>query len=99
MTVTSIDATQRSIIQWFRPKGVRAVAAVLDGKERHSEWLNFRDGRTDSDIATAVGSPAVTGWITDLRLAYKAMDEIYEFATNVASPAQGDRLDAFRKYT
>ena len=73
---------------------------IRNGKEAYREWLSFRDGRNDATITTDLGGlPLVEADVTALRLCFKAMDEIADFADNVASPVQGDRYAALRKFS
>jgi len=71
--------------------------ALKNSKEVYREWLSFRDGRADSVIATALSKTEAE--VTDLRKCFLAMDEIFDFADNVASPTQGDRLADLRKFS
>lgn len=70
---------------------------LKNGREVYREWLSFRDGRSDATIATALSKTEAE--ITDLRKCFLAMDEIWDFADNVASPIQGDRLADLRKFS
>ncbi len=70
--------------------------SLIAGHEQYLEWLVFRDGRTNAEIATALAVDVSA--IVDADLAYGCMEDLYNAATNVAVPAY-NRLDALRKFT
>jgi hypothetical protein len=74
---------------------------VIDKLTRHievyNEWQTFREGRSDSDIASAMGRTETE--VADLDSCFAAFKEIYDFADNVASPTQGDRLYSMRRFS
>ena len=78
------------------------VARQMQGYMRESqasynEWQNFRNSRTDAQIATDLGKTETE--IAELDSCYAAFQEIFDFADNVASPVQGDRFYSMRKFS
>ena len=67
------------------------------GLREYNEWQSFRAGRTNAAIATALSKPEAD--IANMDAAYSAFKETYDFANNVASPAQGDRLYSMRLFS
>lgn len=71
-------------------------SSILAGHEQYQEWLMFREGRTNAEIATALAVNESA--IVDAEIAFSAMEELYMAATNVAI-VQANRLDALRRFT
>ena len=70
---------------------------ILNGLEGYNEWQSFRASRTNAQIATALGR--TESEVAELDAAFSAIKEIHDFANNVASPTQGDRFFAIRKFS
>jgi hypothetical protein len=65
--------------------------------EAYNEWQTFRAARSNATIATDLGKTETE--IADLDAAFAAFKELYDFANNVASPTQGDRLYSMRRFS
>lgn len=76
--------------------GRNLMQAVATAEELYQDLLVFAAGRTNAQIATALGVDEA--WITDLQAALVAMHRIHDFCENVAVTA-GDHFDAIRKFT
>lgn len=78
--------------------GAHEVLRQLNaGLDNYNEWQTFRAARTNAQIATDLGKTEAE--IADLDSCYAAYKEIYDFADNVASPTQGDRLYSMRRFS
>lgn len=71
-------------------------ASVREGMEARQEYWQWRDGRDDATIATALGISEAQA--TDLRLAFAAMKESHDALNNVAVTT-ADRMPDLRKFT
>lgn len=76
--------------------GRNLMQAVASGEELYNDLLVFVGGRTNAQIAAALGVDET--WIDDLQAALQAMHWIYDFAENNSVTA-GDHFDALRKFT
>jgi hypothetical protein len=84
---------------WARDAEMNAREVIRDlnkALEAYTDWQTFRASRTDAEIATALGK--TESEIADLDSCFAAFKEIYDFANNVASPTQGDRLYSMRRF-
>lgn len=61
-------------------------------------WTVFKDGRSDADIATALGGGATAAKVAEVTAFFLAFKETYDFVNDVAGPVQGDRLADIRKF-
>ena len=81
------------------------MLAMRVGLEKRKDWDSFANGRSDSTLATYFdtgggGRPGTTtADVADMRQAFVAFSEVYDFCNDVASPVQGDRFDDWRKFT
>jgi len=76
----------------------KAVIKTLnESLEKYMDWQTYRAARTNAQIATALGR--TEDEIADLDACLSAFKEIYDFANNEASPAQGDRYYSMRRFT
>ena len=76
----------------------RQLQGVMrDALNAYDEWQNFRNSRDNATIATALGR--TTAEVAEMDSCFSAFKEIYDFANNVASPSQGDRLFSMRKFS
>jgi hypothetical protein len=73
-----------------------AIRFLREWEEMYNDWQTFRASRTDAQIATDLGKDEAE--IADLDSCFAAFSEIMDFANNVASPTQGDRLYALRRF-
>lgn len=71
--------------------------SLIHGKESFEEWIHFSAGRSNAAIAAALG--VTEAQVADLAAAHQAALELYNFATNVAGPLQGDRFFGLRKFS
>ena len=67
------------------------------GLEAYNKWQSYRAGLTNAAVASAVGKSEAD--IVTMDAAFAALKEIYDFATNVAAPAAGDRFYSLRKFS
>ncbi len=70
--------------------------SLIAGHEQYLEWVIFRDGRTNAQLATDLS--VAESSIADADIAYSSMEDLYMAATN-GVVAQYNRLDALRKFT
>jgi hypothetical protein len=71
-------------------------SSMVEGNKQYDEWQSFRAGRTNADIATALGRTETE--IAEMDAAYAAMKAIYDYANN-QPPTQSDYLYSLRKFT
>lgn len=76
--------------------GRNLMQAVSSAEELYQDLLVFAGGRTNAQIAAALGVDET--WIDDLQAALVAMHRIHDFCENTAVTA-GDHFDALRKFT
>ena len=76
----------------------KAVIRTLnEALEKYMDWQTFRAGRTNAQIAVALGRDEAD--IAALDSCFSAFKEMYDFANNVASPSQSDRYYSMRLFT
>jgi len=90
------DVTWLDISAGLGYYGLRVKEAILDGHEQYQEWVAFRNGRTDTQVATALSVDVSA--IVDAEYAFSAMEELYMAAT-AQSVVAANRFDAIRKFT
>lgn len=77
--------------------------AIIHAKEAYEEWISFKAGRSSSAIATALsatsGKTITSAMVDDAASCFQVFLELFNFATNVPSPTQGDRMFAMRLFT
>ena len=73
----------------------RLKGTLLRAQEGYRQWVAYQNSRTDAAIATAEGWVAAD--VTLARLALEAVNDLFTFAADGASPQQGDRLTPLRK--
>ena len=78
--------------------GGPVLNALTDGRAANRWWTAFKDGRSDADIATALGGGATASKVAQATSFFVALKDTYDFINDVASPAQGDRLADWRKF-
>lgn len=72
------------------------IEALNRGLEQYNAWQTFRAARDNATIATALGKTEAE--IADLDAGFSALKELHDFASNVASPTQGDRFYSMRHF-
>lgn len=92
------DLTWDALSRDAQNAGRQLKTALLGGLEAYNEWQSYRAGRTNADIATALGAPVTEAWVVDLDSAFSAGKELYDYADN-QTPSQGDRLYSIRKFS
>lgn len=70
---------------------------LRDGEEQYLEWQSFLAGRTNAQVATALGRTETE--VSELAACFAAFHLIYTFADNGASPVQADHFYAMRKFS
>ena len=96
------DTTWDTIINGIQSRAKVLIEVTQNGGELYKEWLSFRDGRTNADIATYftnAGRTTTEAEVTDLDNCFSAMLDQHSYADNGASPYQRDRYAALRKFT
>jgi hypothetical protein len=72
----------------------RSTIRILnENLEAYNDWQTFRGGRSNADIATALGVTETD--VANMDACFSAFKAIYDHANNV-SPSQGDRFYAMR---
>lgn len=89
------EATQLSTI------AARMRDALYTGHMLYDEWQNYRAGRSNADIATALStvSRTVTSEeVAEMDAAYAGFEQLYKFATNQTAQT-GDWMYSIRKFS
>ena len=73
------------------------IQALEIGLREYNEWQSFRAGRNNATIAVDLGKPEAD--IANMDAAFSTFKELHDFANNVASPSQGDRLFSMRLFS
>jgi len=72
------------------------ISTLTDGLNNYNEWQSFRAGRSNTDIATALGKTDTQ--IAEMDACFSAIKELYDAANNVLV-AQSDRFYSMRKFS
>jgi len=72
------------------------ISTLYDSKRAYDEWQSFRGGRTDGEIATALGKDVTD--IQNIDACFAAMIMQYNYADN-QTPVQGDYFYALRLFS
>lgn len=72
------------------------ISTLLSGMNNYNEWLSFSAGRTNAEIATALGKTETQ--VAELAACFSAFIELYNAANNVAT-STSDRFYAMRKFS
>lgn len=72
------------------------ISQLLSGMNNYNEWQSFRAGRTNADIATALGKTETQ--IAEMDACFAVFIELYNAANNVAT-STSDRLYSMRKFS
>ena len=91
------DMTWSNWVQVAQIGAHELLRQINAGVNTYDEWQTFRAARSNADIATALGK--TEGEVADMDSCFAAFKEIYDFADNVASPTQGDRLYSMRMFS
>jgi len=76
--------------------GSNAIRMIHEWEEVYQDWQTFRAGRTDAQLATALGK--TTTDIAAVDSAFAAFHVMYNSCNNVAGPVAGDRFYAWRVF-
>lgn len=80
--------------------GIRGlIDAMVSADEDFAEWISFAAGRSDADIATALASPATTVLVTDVKVALRSGNQLFDYANNQTPAATRDRFEDWRILT
>jgi hypothetical protein len=90
------EATWGELSRNAAATATQMINALNYGLEYYERWQTFRNSRDNATIATALG--VTEAKVADLDAAYGALKYIFDFCDNVASPTQGDRIYALRKF-
>ena len=88
---------------WDRWAGMAAslaqhmINSLNNGLEQYLNWQTFRAGRTNAEIATALGKTEAD--IAALDAVYGAVKELYDYADNDSGVYQADRFYQFRIFS
>lgn len=91
------DKTWENFVQEVQGIGNNLIRAIALGEELFKDMSVFAAGRTNAQIATALGVPDVS-YIDDLQAAVVAFHRISEYGEGNSQTA-GDHLDAIRVFT
>ena len=72
------------------------IQILSNGNDAYNEWQSFRAGRTNLEIATALGRTEAE--VAEMDASYSAMKLIYDYANN-QTPTQSDYLYSLRKFS
>jgi hypothetical protein len=72
------------------------LQVLTNGNDAYNEWQSFRAGRTNLEIATALGRTEIE--VADMDAAYAALKLIYDYGNNQV-PAQADYFYSLRKFS
>jgi hypothetical protein len=72
------------------------ISVLLSANNSYSEWLSFSAGRTNADIAIALGKTEKQ--VAELAACFAAFLELYN-AANGAATSTADRLYSMRKFS
>lgn len=72
------------------------ISTLNESFNQYNEWQSFRAGRTNAQIATALGKTETE--IAEMDACFAAMKELYDYANN-QTPSQGDRFYSMRKFS
>lgn len=72
------------------------ISTLTSGLVNYNEWQSFRAGRTNADIATALGK--TTTQIAEMDACFATFLELYNAANNVAT-STSDRFYSMRKFS
>lgn len=71
------------------------VERLIMGEELYNRWQNYRAGRTNAQLATALGRTETE--VSELDAAFAALHTLYQCANNV-DVSQSDYLYSLRKF-
>lgn len=86
-----------TLVQTLERHGRNMTTAVREANEAYAEWLNFRAGRTNLQIATALGRTEAE--VADMDAAYSAFSQTIGFLSGLNVALLVDHLAALRKFT
>lgn len=95
--VYNTDKTWDDLVKELGSDARNAIQHLEVGLRQYNEWQSFRAGRDNATIATAL--TRTSGEIAEMDAAYAAFKDLYDFANNVVSPTQGDRLFSLRVFS
>lgn len=92
------DTVWADWVRLLEQHGRNVISAITDGRWRgYDEWQNFRAGRDNATIATALGRTEAE--VADMDAAFAVFLHLENYLTN-NSPATGqDHAFALRKFT
>jgi len=72
------------------------LQVLTNGNEAYNEWQSFRAGRTNLEIATALGRTETE--VAEMDAAYAALKLLYDYGNNQV-PTQSDYFYSLRKFS
>lgn len=72
------------------------ITTLVEGQNKYNEWQSFRAGRTNTEIATALG--VTDADVANMDSCYSAMLALYNYANN-QTPFQSDYLYSLRLFS
>lgn len=90
------DLTWTDLSVILKQHGGAVMQVLINGKAQYDEWQSYRAGRSDADIATALGRTSAE--VADMDAAFASLLNLYNYLTNVSQTA-GDHAFSLRKFT
>ncbi len=72
------------------------IASLTAGLNEYNEWQSYRAGRTNAEIATALGK--TESQVAEIDACFGALKEMYDYANN-QTPYASDRFYSMRKFS
>ena len=90
------DLTWNDLARLAANQALNLDTALIIGNEQYNEWLSFQAGRTNLEIATALGKTEAQ--VADLAACFAAFKALYDKANNQIV-AQSDYFYSMRKFS
>lgn len=72
------------------------IASLTAGLNEYNEWQSYRAGRTNAEIATALGK--TESQVAEIDSCFGALKEMHDYANN-QTPFASDRFYSMRKFS